>query len=100
MGTASMHDFTVWAPKAKKIAVKIGEAVYPMQAPMQPAPMQTTPMTAEQTADNRGWWRVAVEDAGPGTDYAFLLDDDPQPYPDPRSMAQPNGVDEIGRAHV
>ena len=76
-----MHEFTVWAPKAKKIAVKIGEAVYPMQS----APMQNAPM---QTADDRGWWRVAVEDAGPGTDYAFLLDDDPQPYP------------EIGRAHV
>ena len=26
------------------------------------------------------------------TDYAFLLDDDPTPYPDPRSLWQPNGV--------
>jgi maltooligosyltrehalose trehalohydrolase len=89
-----MHDFTVWAPKAKKIAVKIGSAIYPMES----APMQTADeQTAEQTADDRGWWRVAVEDAGPGTDYAFLLDDDPQPYPDPRSMAQPNGVDGASR---
>ena len=90
-----MHEFTVWAPQAKKIAVKIGEASYPMQA----APMQTVPMqTADkQTADNRGWWRVAVEAAGPGTDYAFLLDDDPQPYPDPRSEWQPNGVDGASR---
>jgi maltooligosyltrehalose trehalohydrolase len=89
-----MHEFTVWAPQAKKIAVKIGEAIYPMQAPMQTAPMQTAD---EQTADDRGWWRVAVEDAGPGTDYAFLLDDDPQPYPDPRSEWQPNGVDGASR---
>lgn len=95
-----MHEFTVWAPKAKKVAVKIGEAVYPMQtAPMQSAPMQTADeQTAdEQTADNRGGWRVTVEDAGPGTDYAFLLDDDPQPYPDPRSEWQPNGVDGASR---
>jgi maltooligosyltrehalose trehalohydrolase len=105
-----MHEFTVWAPKAKKIAVKIGEAVYPMQsAPMQNAPMQTADEQAadeqtadeqtadEQAADHRGWWRVAVEDAGPGTDYAFLLDDDPQPYPDPRSEWQPNGVDGASR---
>jgi maltooligosyltrehalose trehalohydrolase len=105
-----MHEFTVWAPKAKKIAVKIGEAVYPMQsAPMQNAPMQTADEQAadeqtadeqtadEQAADHRGWWRVAVEDAGPGTDYAFLLDDDPTPYPDPRSEWQPNGVDGASR---
>ena len=25
-------------------------------------------------------------------DYAFLLDDDPTPYPDPRSLWQPKGV--------
>ena len=30
--------------------------------------------------------------AGPGSDYAFLLDDDPTPLPDPRSPRQPNGV--------
>ena len=70
-----MHDFTVWAPNAVKVAVKVGDAAYPMQA-----------------ANDRGWWRIRVENAGPGTDYAFLLDDDPTSYPDPRSMSQPNGV--------
>jgi maltooligosyltrehalose trehalohydrolase len=40
----------------------------------------------------RGWWRAQVEGAGPGTDYAFLLDDDPTPYPDPRAMWMPKGV--------
>ena len=39
-----------------------------------------------------GWWSATVEEAGPGTDYAFLMDDDPTPYPDPRSAWQPNGV--------
>ena len=44
------------------------------------------------TRDDAGWWRVEVADAGPGTDYAFLLDDDPTPLPDPRSRWQPGGV--------
>jgi maltooligosyltrehalose trehalohydrolase len=70
-----MHEFTVWAPKARKVAVKIGEAAYPMLGPSE-----------------RGWWKVAVEGAGPGTDYGFLLDDDRTAWPDPRSQWQPNGV--------
>ena len=66
-----MHEFTVWAPKARKVAVKIGEAMYPMRGPSE-----------------RGWWNVAVEQAGPGTDYGFVIDDDAQAWPDPRSMWQ------------
>lgn len=42
--------------------------------------------------DAAGWWRTSVDDAGPGTDYAFLLDDDETPLPDPRSCRQPAGV--------
>ena len=75
-----MHEFSVWAPKAKKMAVQIGEAVYPMEGP-----------------NDRGWWRLDVENAGAGTDYAFLLDDDPTPYPDPRGMWQPNSVHSASR---
>jgi maltooligosyltrehalose trehalohydrolase len=70
-----MHEFSVWAPVAGSIAVKIGDERYEMAR-----------------ATDRGWWSVRVEDAGPGTDYAFLLDDDPKPYPDPRAMWMPNGV--------
>ncbi len=70
-----MHEFRVWAPLAKKIAVKIGEKSYQMEGP---APT--------------GRWRVKVEEAGPGTEYTFLIDDDPTPYPDPRSLSQPRGV--------
>jgi len=39
-----------------------------------------------------GWWRLDIPDAQPGTDYAYLLDDDETPLPDPRSAWQPNGV--------
>jgi maltooligosyltrehalose trehalohydrolase len=42
--------------------------------------------------DDRGWWSASVKEAGPGTSYAFLLGDDPKPYPDPRSLWQPDGV--------
>ncbi len=42
--------------------------------------------------DKHGLWRVPVASATHGTDYAFLIDDDPAPYPDPRSPWQPNGV--------
>ena len=70
-----MHEFRVWAPLAKKIAVKIGEKSYQMEGP--------TPT---------GRWKVKVEEAGPGTEYTFLIDDDPTPYPDPRSLSQPRGV--------
>jgi maltooligosyltrehalose trehalohydrolase len=37
-----------------------------------------------------GWW--AGPDLAPGTDYAFLLDADDQPLPDPASRWQPDGV--------
>ncbi len=70
-----MHEFRVWAPVPEKVAVKIGETSYPMDGP-----------------DAKGIWKVCVEDAGDGTEYAFLLDEDETPYPDPRSLSQPKGV--------
>jgi maltooligosyltrehalose trehalohydrolase len=77
-----MHEFAVWAPGARKVAVKIGDRPYPMRGPSE-----------------RGWWRVAVESAGPGTDYGFVLDDDPQAWPDPRSQWQPHGVHGMSRVY-
>ncbi|HZY71820.1 MAG TPA: malto-oligosyltrehalose trehalohydrolase, partial [Edaphobacter sp.] len=70
-----MHEFSVWAPRAVRMAVKIGDALYPMAGP-----------------DHSGWWRAAIDEAGSGTDYTFLLDDDPTPYPNPRGLWQPHGV--------
>jgi maltooligosyltrehalose trehalohydrolase len=77
-----MHEFTVWAPNAERVAVAIGDARYPMSGP-----------------DEKGHWSVSVEGAGPGTDYGFVLDDDPKPYPDPRSQWQPNGVHGASRVY-
>jgi maltooligosyltrehalose trehalohydrolase len=70
-----MHEFSVWAPSAKKMAVRIGESQYPLSGP-----------------DETGWWKGSVDAAGNGTDYAFVLNEDAIPYPDPRGLWQPHGV--------
>jgi maltooligosyltrehalose trehalohydrolase len=44
------------------------------------------------TPAERGWWRLEVDQAGPGWRYAFSRDGGPA-RPDPRSPAQPDGVD-------
>ncbi|MEW2329082.1 malto-oligosyltrehalose trehalohydrolase [Micromonospora chersina] len=70
-----MTEFTVWAPEAARVRLRLpGVADHDMR----PGP--------------EGWWRVEVPGAGPGTDYAFLLDDDERVLPDPRSPWQPQGV--------
>ncbi|GIJ31358.1 malto-oligosyltrehalose trehalohydrolase [Micromonospora sediminimaris] len=68
-----MTEFTVWAPEATRVRLHLPGAA-----------------DHEMRAGRGGWWRVEVPDAG--TDYAFLLDDDDQPLPDPRSAWQPSGV--------
>lgn len=77
-----MHHFEVWAPRATKVSVQVDGVLYPMQGP-----------------DQRGCWRTSVEQAGPGSDYGFVLDDDPKPYPDPGSQWQPNGVHGLSRIY-
>jgi len=68
-----MHQFSVWAPYAHTVAVKIGDKVHSLEA------------------GDRGWWSAEVEDAGPGTDYWFVVDGS-DPIPDPRSPFQPLGI--------
>ena len=70
-----MHHFSVWAPQRKKVSVKVDDKDYPMEGPSE-----------------RGFWKADVEAAGHGSNYGFLLDDDPRPYPDPRSFWQPKDV--------
>ena len=43
------------------------------------------------TRDDHAWWHPP-EPLLPGTDYAYLLDDDDTPLADPRSLWQPEGV--------
>jgi maltooligosyltrehalose trehalohydrolase len=77
-----MHEFRVWAPKVKRISVKVGDSLHAMHGP-----------------DERGWWKAMVSDAGPGSDYGFQIEDDPAIYPDPRSNWQPNGVHGMSRVY-
>lgn len=71
---SDMARFEVWAPSATSIRVRTGETEH------------------ELTRDDRDWWSAEVADASAGDDYAFLVDDDPTPLPDPRSLWQPAGV--------
>ena len=70
----TMSEFKIWAPLPRKVSLNVGDSVLPMNGP-----------------DQSGYWRLETP-AKPGDRYAFLLDDDPRPYPDPRSMHQPDGV--------
>ncbi|GAA0601607.1 malto-oligosyltrehalose trehalohydrolase [Kutzneria viridogrisea] len=69
-----MTEFSVWAPERDRVRVQIGRTSHELRS----------------TED--GWWRVDVPGTGPGTDYAFLLDDSDEALPDPRSLWQPDGV--------
>jgi len=64
----------VWAPLAGSVAVVVDGSTHGM------------------SSGDGGWWEADVASAGHGSDYAFLLDDDPTPLPDPRSRWQPHGV--------
>jgi maltooligosyltrehalose trehalohydrolase len=77
-----MSRFGVWAPRAKRMSLKLGDRILPLNGP-----------------GKRGWWTLDVEEAKSGDNYAFLIDDDPTPYPDPRSMSQPNGVHGMSRLY-
>jgi maltooligosyltrehalose trehalohydrolase len=69
-----MHVFEVWAPRAGTMEVKIGNKKVPMEK------------------KSRGYWSAAVEEAGPGTDYGFVIDGLEPALPDPRTQWQPHGV--------
>jgi maltooligosyltrehalose trehalohydrolase len=52
-----------------------------------------------QGPDARGWWRLDVDEANPGSDYGYQLDEDAKAYPDPRSLRQPQGVHGLSRVY-
>jgi maltooligosyltrehalose trehalohydrolase len=74
-------EFEVWAPGRNRVRIDVDGSVY------------------ELASGEGGWWRVDVPAAGPGSDYAYLLDDDPTPLPDPRSRYQPDGVHRSSRVY-
>lgn len=77
-----MHRFELWAPFARHVAVEADGAMYEMQGP-----------------DEQSWWVAELDNAGPGTNYAFMIDDDSVSFPDPRSLWQPEGVNGLSRVY-
>lgn len=78
-----MHEFRVWAPRAQRLQLQLNDRE----------------LLAMNGPDAKGWWSLPVEKAGCNTDYAYLVDEDPTPYPDPRSAWQPRGVHAASRVY-
>lgn len=75
------ETFSVWAPNRRRVALCVAGGRHPM------------------TRDKVGWWHATVAGVGKDADYSFLLDDEPDPLPDPRSGWQPNGVHGASRRY-
>ena len=69
-----MTQFRVWAPIAETLQVELKGQRHDL------------------TRGPDDWWSVRLPDAGPGADYAFVVDGAEPPLPDPRSAWQPQGV--------
>ncbi|GAB2756798.1 malto-oligosyltrehalose trehalohydrolase [Nocardioides salsibiostraticola] len=69
--------FSVWCPELARVRVVVDGA------------------THEMARGEAGWWHSDVA----GVDYAFLLEDDETPLPDPRSLWQPHGVHAASRTY-
>lgn len=69
--------FNLWAPKASSVKLVT-------DFPQSEVPMNQQPY---------GYWSVTVPDASPGTRYKYELDGQ-HAFPDPASLAQPEGVHE------
>ncbi len=72
----------VWAPSPLKVEIEVG----PPGGERRREPM---------SPDGVGWWRWSGDDEAVHDvlDYAFVLDEQEPPLPDPRSPWQPHGVD-------
>ncbi|MFC4109268.1 malto-oligosyltrehalose trehalohydrolase [Micromonospora zhanjiangensis] len=92
-----MTEFSVWAPAAGRVRLRLGGSTGTRETTTSPDPVVGSDRAMRRSDD--GWWRVDVPDAGPGTDYGFLLDDADRPLPDPRSAWQPAGVHGLSRVY-
>ena len=99
-----MPEVRVWAPNAVRVRVTIAEPGGSIDHPvvitdLEPdrGPDLDSNHEVERGSVASGWWRADVADALPGRDYGFLLDDDEQVLPDPRSRWQPHGVHQPSR---
>ncbi len=91
--------FRVWAPDRRRVRVlfegfsDLLERVGPSpeaELLRSPEPARSG-RTIELERDDDGYFAGTDMEASGGSCYRFLLDDDPQPYPDPTSRWQPRG---------
>ena len=73
-------SFRVWASDRRRV-----------QVALEPAAGAEGCRVHELHPEGEGYFSGRIAEAGPGTLYRFLLDDDPTPYPDPASRFQPDG---------
>jgi maltooligosyltrehalose trehalohydrolase len=70
----SNTEFRVWAPGHERVALHLVDS--------------GTTLALDDLGD--GYWGTVTREAPTGTNYRYLIDDDP--YPDPASLFQPDGV--------
>lgn len=79
--------FDVWAPRPQRVRLLCGD--------------KAGGTVIEMQRGDDDWWSPAEPLPAAAehdhVDYGYLLDDDPDPRPDPRSRRQPGGVHELSR---
>src|SRR3954469_19266042 len=70
--------FRVWAPRRNKLSVVLESRSDSQEC-------------IELSPEANGYFSGLVTEASAGSLYRFLLDEEPQPYPDPMSRFQPSG---------
>ncbi|MEP7192652.1 MAG: malto-oligosyltrehalose trehalohydrolase [Actinomycetota bacterium] len=92
-----MPEVRVWGPHAARVRV----VIEPERARTETAGSTgSSAVTSDLEPAGDGWWRADVAEALPGGDYGFLLDEDEQVLPDPRSRRQPRGVHSLSRFYA
>ena len=74
--------YDVWAPRPERVRLQVAGEVVAM------------------TRGDDDWWTPAGPVPDGAVDYGYLLDDEPDPRPDPRSRRQPDGVHGLSRRDV
>ncbi|GAA1446474.1 malto-oligosyltrehalose trehalohydrolase [Mycobacterium cookii] len=74
--------YDVWAPRPERVRLQVAGEVVAM------------------TRGDDDWWTPTGPVPDGALDYGYLLDDEPDPRPDPRSRRQPDGVHGLSRRDV
>ncbi len=83
MSVIHRSPYDVWAPRAQRLRLSVGDAI------------------VEMTRGADDWWSPAgpVPHISEEVDYGYLIDDSDTPRPDPRSRRQPAGVHQRSRTY-